>query len=474
MKNRFFILLVACLCCSSVFAQTSRLIGLTKTKYNGTDFSTIGDTAFYMYGAALDTTNSGALACDSSYTLVYGTGYTTGNQSYRYYQTFTGANLASVTAQYFDTPSSGWVNYQYATSTYDGSNNLTSNVVQVWDATASAWVNKNNTMNTYAGTNNTLKIVQNWNTASSAWMNRTKDSFAYDGSNNMIYHLAQNYDTGAAAWINNNQINNTYNTANQVINSTRQNWSVGAATWKNNTNTVYRYNASALLCNTIGQRWDTGSVSWLNNSADSLDYDASADKIADTRYRWDTSHVWLPQSTDRFTYDGHHDILTDTTLNWNNGAGAFVYNRLKINSYNTYNQVLVATSASWDNTAKTWYYRFTGGGPNGVDIQYRYYYDLYPHIIPVKSGNLASAASGITVYPNPTGDLLTISLNWSEPTSATIVIYDAAGGVVRSWSETATKNFTRTISINDLPAGNYFIKANGGQQQLTQQFVKAN
>lgn len=474
MKNKYFLLIIMIFCSAYTYGQMSRLVGLTKTKYNGIDFATIGDTAYYMYSGTMDTTNSGGRAYDSSYTLVAGTGYTTGNLSYRYYQTFAGANVTATYDQSYDTASSSWINVQNYLLTYDASNNLTLQLQQNWNTASSAWENKTQTTYTFAGANNTLKLVETWNTTTSAWVNRNKDSFAYDASNNMIYHLVQNWNTTSGAWVNVNQYTDSYNSLNQVTSSLSEAWPPAATTWKNSTNTTYDYNAANLLSNTIVQHWDTTALSWTNFSSDSIVYDGANNKSVEARFRWDTgAHTWTNLNMDMFSFDASHNMLSDTFQNWNNTTHVFVNNRLKLYSYNTYNQVLISTTESWDNTAGAWYYRLSGGGPNGQDIQWRYYYSTAVDT-PTSVGTIPNNTSSFATFPNPAHDLLNIQLSWNEPTSFTVGIYDITGGLVRQWMETSTKKYFKTIPVNDLPAGNYFIKATSQKQQLAQQFVILN
>jgi len=476
MKNRILLIVVAIACCLSSQAQISRLIGLTKTKYNGLNFSTIGDTINYMYTGGMDTTRRGALAYDSAYSMVSGTGYTPGNLSYRTYQTFSDTfNLASVMAQSFDTPSAAWVNYQYVNNTYDAGNNLTQAILQVRDVATGGWINSTNNTYTFTGGNEITRILQGWNTTLStpAWANREKDTFAYDGSNNMIYHLAQTWDTTALSWRNTNLYLVTYNTLNQVTTIDHQVWNVPGSVWKNNTYTTYEYNAANLLSNTIVQRWDTGLLVWNNATADTIDYDGAGNKLVETNLRWDTAaHTWANQIRNKFTYDGSHNMITDTTLNWNTGAGAFVYNKLRINSYNSYNQVLVTTTESWNNPTSSWIYRLGGGpGPGGAaDIEWRYYYEIYPPIT-TSVGGAATASGHLSVYPVPASGHITVKLDWKNAAPFTVTILDITGRIVRQWNEPATQTYSRMLPVNDLAPGSYIIKARSHTSQAMQQFV---
>ena len=72
-------------------------------------------------------------------------------------------------------------------------------------------------------------------------------------------------------------------------------------------------------------------------------------------------------------------------------------------------------------------------------------------------------ASGISMYPNPTGDIINIKLEKTTP--AQMNIYDATGRLV---NKHAIQEINNTVSVQSLPAGIYqveFIQAGNSFQQ---------
>jgi len=468
--NKKYSLLVFALIISLCAQAQSNLIGLTKARYDGsTDFTIIGDTAWYMYSGTNDTSNAGALAYDSSYLLTYLNGFTTGNFSYRYYQTMDGHNnIATILSQTYDTPSTSWINYQNKQNVYDANNNPTLNLLETWDNTGLVWDSTRKTMNTFSGNNNTIKIVQLWNTTSNAWRNSTKDSFSYNISNNLLYHLAQTWDTTNLVWINANQYTYTYNT-NLVATSIRQIWNTVTLAWQNVTNTMYDYNANNFLSNTIVQNWDTVASAniWVNSTADTVTYyGTTGNKFQETNLRWDTT-FWLNRTLNVYTYDANNNALSDTTYTWSAANSIFNYTKLKTYTYNTHNQPLVYTTATWSATNTAWYYRTTGSAAN-QDVQYRYYYGSG---IPNGVNTVSKNNNSLMVFPNPASDLLNIKIDWDQNASFAIEIFDMNGSLMRRWNETPQNKYTKQIVVNDLPAGNYIIKAISASSHLTQKFL---
>ena len=441
MKKIILFAAVALLGVAHVQAQMSRLVGLTKARFNGIDFSTVGDSSWYMYSGVHDTTPTGSsLAWDSSYTLTYLPGYTTGNYSYRYVQTLDAAgNSATITSQIYDTPAVSWRNYRYQTNTYNAANYLT------------------------------LRIIQAWDTVSLGWVNREKDSAAYDGSDNRIYQRQWAWDTTALVWNNVSDVLTTFSTANKPLTITRRSWNAISMVFVNQTMTTDSYNSSNQLTMSVVQNWDTTTGIWKNNTADTFLYDGAGNVQNDTHMRWDTATTsWLNLNENLYTYDAAHNMKSDTTLNWNNGAGAFVYSRLKCYTYNTYNQVLTYTTESWNNTTMSWYYRYTGPA-NAVDAEYRYYYQYVPPTGVQQEGN---TVSGLNIFPVPAANVLTVSLQMEKAAAMTVVIRNMSGQIVKQWTDKNIQTtHSSTVSIAGLPPGTYMLSTGNGDTQVSRTFV---
>jgi len=80
----------------------------------------------------------------------------------------------------------------------------------------------------------------------------------------------------------------------------------------------------------------------------------------------------------------------------------------------------------------------------------------------------ANSIFAFDVFPNPTSEILNITLD--ENLSQELLSYDiidGTGNLIKSFEN----NSTNSISINELPIGNYFLRYNGSQIKLAKQFT---
>ncbi len=82
------------------------------------------------------------------------------------------------------------------------------------------------------------------------------------------------------------------------------------------------------------------------------------------------------------------------------------------------------------------------------------------------AGELEENGAGWKVYPNPVREQLTIS--WEGEGSAQLTLVDPLGRVVREQMMTAGE---QTISVRELPAGVYFLRALTDKQNFTRQVI---
>jgi hypothetical protein len=83
------------------------------------------------------------------------------------------------------------------------------------------------------------------------------------------------------------------------------------------------------------------------------------------------------------------------------------------------------------------------------------------------------AASGILqLSPNPVNDMLTVSYSSASFAASSVEIRNAMGQTVKRIDLEATNNFSRTLSVSDLPSGIYFVRLKSASETLEQKFIK--
>jgi hypothetical protein len=83
-----------------------------------------------------------------------------------------------------------------------------------------------------------------------------------------------------------------------------------------------------------------------------------------------------------------------------------------------------------------------------------------------------SAASVLQLSPNPVHDVLTVNYASGTVAAGSIEIRNALGQTVKHIAVDASLNFSKTISVEDLPSGIYFIHLNSSRETLEQKFLK--
>jgi Secretion system C-terminal sorting domain len=69
-----------------------------------------------------------------------------------------------------------------------------------------------------------------------------------------------------------------------------------------------------------------------------------------------------------------------------------------------------------------------------------------------------SNISQVKVYPNPTSDALTVSVQLQEKDKTTIALYDVAGHLLLEDKTVDNQNFTKQYPLSNLPSGMYILK----------------
>jgi hypothetical protein len=74
------------------------------------------------------------------------------------------------------------------------------------------------------------------------------------------------------------------------------------------------------------------------------------------------------------------------------------------------------------------------------------------------------------LYPNPATEIVNIKLNAFLP-NAIISVYDMNGDLVINKNAALNNNMAYHLNIQNLPAGNYFVKIKDGQKEFTQKMI---
>jgi hypothetical protein len=85
----------------------------------------------------------------------------------------------------------------------------------------------------------------------------------------------------------------------------------------------------------------------------------------------------------------------------------------------------------------------------------------------------ADEGMGLSVFPNPTSDVLNVALELEEAADVTYIVTDITGRVINMATQSNVTEATSTLDVSSLAGGVYFITAQTAEgKQATQRFVK--
>ncbi len=381
-----------------------------------------------------------------------------------------------------------YTNDSKTNQTFDANDNILTSLDQDWNIGLSTWENDYNTTNTYDLNNNLLtSISQNWNNGTNMWDNSSKDNYTYDVNNNMLTEVYQYWDNGTMAWVNSSKYLYSYDVNNYMTTYIYQYWDNGTMSWVNSSKETYTYDVNNDMTASVYQYWNTGTNSWDNSSQSIITYDGDHHMLVDIRQSyvlgvWEndekvtyaytgddlisvTGQQWnnigsVWENTDKyiFAYDGDHNRISQITQNWNTVTNAWDNDSRQQMTYNNYHQYTSVWTDQWN--SGIWEVTTS-------DTKFNVYYEEY-NVASVANTN---AANDFKVYPVPAQNFVRVEKTWAQPQDFTVSITDMQGRLVRTFSEKATTNYTRSIDVNQLASGNYVIKiAPKGGKVSYQQF----
>lgn len=95
-------------------------------------------------------------------------------------------------------------------------------------------------------------------------------------------------------------------------------------------------------------------------------------------------------------------------------------------------------------------------------------YDGQSEYSPIRALYFSARQSGVQVYPNPASDLLYVVLDDASEATATAAITHLSGRLLRTVALVPGQN---TLSISDLPPGDYLISVTSDTGVTTLRFV---
>ena len=309
-------------------------------------------------------------------------------------------NLTKETYYNYDAVAGLW-KISYTTSyVYDANNKVVQSLNQNWDTTTNKLENSYRESITYTSGKYAGLIGEEWDNTTLSWVYKWKDVLSY---NNNLPESGLFYTWNGSQWVIDSRGTLTYS-GNKVISSLDEKWI--SSQWVNSSKTLLSYDANNRIVTSRSADWDVFNN--LFNENDRTDYvlDAVGNRISETNiytynnvtnnykeeYIYDSSSL-MSSFANPFKDKTGIDYLFEDFPHVNKPLG---YNSF---SYND------ATS-TYENTSRTTY--------------------DYTNSIVLATEQFETTDATITLYPNPTQDIVNIELAVFSPETQ-ITITDMLG-----------------------------------------------
>jgi hypothetical protein len=393
------------------------LVGEVYFTHNGTAFE-LSDTSRAVYNAArmpqflpaMDTWNFDTAY---SYTNTGSAIELSGRNLYTY-------NTAGdvIVSEYADMISGNYVVMNRETRSYDANHNILTEEYE-WDNGAGLEKQQKMTF-TYNGSNQqTLVVYENWNSSTMQYEVDSRTTFTYDGNGQLTEMLRETY---SGSWSPSYRATYTY---------------VGGK----NTEVLHEMNNGG---------------TWTNMSLELNTFDMAGNKTHTENRNW-MSGSWTNTYANAYTHDGNGNVLTQESLWWN--GSSYAPSSKREFTYTTNDYLLKEVAKSWNGSTYA---------PSAGDDSSFYHYSTG-----VSVGKSPALAGGIKVYPSPASSYITVGMTLANKQQYSATLYDAAGRVVKSYSNTNAGATIATIDVHDLPAGNYILSVNAGNSVAREKIVIA-
>jgi hypothetical protein len=356
--------------------------------------------------------------------------------SFSYYGT--SPNIQKITEEAGIPPGTTWTVLGTDTFTYDANNNLVHHLRK--EMQGGALVNRTQVNNTYVA--GLLSVVQSdyWSTSSSAWKMDERWEYYYNGSNGLdksIYLHA------------NQKTTDSFSSTGLQISSLRESRTTSMGPFMPRFRDTFIYMGTQLT-EKITLEMINGN--WVNYWK--YEYLYTGTQLTDLNSYEDISGNWVP--FEKYAYGQSGSISHTYHMFWDSGLNVY---DTTIDQVKTFNPGGLLTSFEQ--------YNYYGGTPTKPDSIFRLYYESYN---PLEVNTVAKAQAILKVYPVPANHVLHFELEAEKAGSITISIFDMQGRMVRQSVASTDRSQRHTMTVADLPAGQYILNIRVGDEALNQRF----
>lgn len=322
----------------------------------------------------------------------------------------TNGNLIKATSEVWNSGTEDWDDAIVMTYTLNTDATIKEVVMQLWEE--GAWMNAIKTIYTY---NEAKKVLSETNQIwlAIAWADVAKTVYTYENEL-LTKQVTQISNLVSPELVNSEQITYTYNSDETEKDNTTQTWNVDQ--WENTNRNTNTYDASKQLTMILGDKWENGA--WVNDSKTTNTYNESGSLTKSVEETF-TANAWVNSYTTLHSYNATGEVDNIVFQQWN------------------------TTLSQWENQLR-FVYKYSPTGLSPVEL------------------------AGLTAFPNPFEDHLTIQSGFQEEYG--IEIINSSGQVIKSIQ---TQENTLHLNLKALKRGLYFIKVKMGQNEHSIKVFKA-
>lgn len=435
--------------------DVSRLIAEVSLANDSVKYSWFDSTTYTYSGTRTSNWKTGQHLYDTAIYLVASSSLPTA----RYMRTYDTANrIVGNTMQEYK--SGGWRNKQQFIYKYLSGKLYDTVWSNTWDTTNLKWETKRIYIYKY-----TTSLRQD----SIYWLKPGGTGFVVEAIDEYLYtdslltvHILDVWNDTLARWDRWQQETYHYDAIGKV--DTYWNYAIDMATLTTQPERkeVYVYDVNKRIAGLWKYYWFVTSQSWQGLNEHYYTYNTHGDVIQEVVNYWDLFvQMWGPQSKIYYYYDFAYNPTDIIEKRFDNPVYKD-YSWVKW-LYNSSGLPTEKANYTWNDVLGVWLPEKSNASKK------RYYYETNSGI-----ASKNKTDDWLIVYPNPASAVITIKSDRKVSASCYISLSDMQGRLVRQWYEVLGSGASAVLHVNGVSSGNYLLKVNDGNTEMTKLLIVAN
>ena len=173
-------------------------------------------------------------------------------------------NVTSVTQDYYDSGSSGWIKMLKGEISYmdDGFSRKTY-VQYPWNRLLESWADTSYFEHNDDAGNLMVLFSKNWSDYSNNFSFGSKSIYTRNENGQLTERIDQDWDSETQKWVNGTRIKQFYDNEGGLVQATIETWNSGSSVWVNSSNQTYSWEGNVRTVTV--QNWNTNTETWEND-----------------------------------------------------------------------------------------------------------------------------------------------------------------------------------------------------------------